>query len=575
MSVPVKTLTNDQKVWYARFVIGAILADDEISPSEVDFLKQVIGIVESPSEKKELMSLISSKKRPALSSPQGIPKEVLAAIFIELILIMISDLDFAEQEKEFLKEVSRLFNFTKSYYTELMNWGEAGLNWKNSQKYLIRKDGKIENFQVPLDKLTSEQKNWYAKVLIATIMLDGLVDDSELQFLKAAMSFLDNKKDQQQLVGYVRNKMSPPLSEPPDVPEDILLLIFFEVILIVSADESLSYAEQTHLKNICNLCGFSEDVISKAIEWCHQGINWKQNKNPLIGRCKFGSMPLKQQAQGPLEHHPENNSVLFRNLHCFVCDSPQVIKAFQLKPHSQEPHRNIFGITTYLESLTGNDYIDYNLIRPIVCPTCFFASTEKNLFRKSKTETPPKILENRKFKQFWLKDIEQKKVSLNGALGELSDIDRSVSTAVKSYQLAEKSARILAKVNHDQTFEWQVVTYKLYMAELLMSDGMENKAEEALEQARQLADELFKNAASNMTAIKSARLLYFIALYKNDVRVAGPYVDYIRNLHLNQTTTLNPNELAVLKKVYGETQIALKNRGDYKKEKLLGFHMAI
>ena len=114
MSVPVQKLNKEQKVWYAKFVIGAILADDEISPSEVDFLKQVISIVDSPAEKKELMQLISTKKRPPLSPPKSIPKEILAAIFIELVLIMISDLDFADKEKEYLQDVSNLFNFSKS-----------------------------------------------------------------------------------------------------------------------------------------------------------------------------------------------------------------------------------------------------------------------------------------------------------------------------------------------------------------------------------------------------------------------------------------------------------------------------
>jgi len=103
MSVPVQTLNKEQRVWYANLVISAILADDEISPSEVDFLKQVIVIVSDPEKKKELMQRISLKKKFPLTEPPGFAKEILAAIFIELSLIMISDLDFADDEKAFFE----------------------------------------------------------------------------------------------------------------------------------------------------------------------------------------------------------------------------------------------------------------------------------------------------------------------------------------------------------------------------------------------------------------------------------------------------------------------------------------
>ncbi len=575
MSVPVKQLTREQKIWYAKFVIGAILADDEISPSEVDFLKQVISIVDSPVYKKELMQLISLKKRPPLTAPKGIPKEILSAIFIELILIMISDLDFADKEKEFLKEVSTLFNFAKSYFAELMQWGEDGLEWKNSQKNLVSLERKIDNFRVPLDKLNSLQKKWYACVLIATIMLDGLVEDTELQFLKAAMSFLDNKKDQQQLVGYVRNKMSPPIPKPPDIPEPILRLIFFEVILIVSADESLSYKEQGHLKNIADICGFEDGFLEKAVQWCNQGISWKQNKNPLIARCKFGTTARQAEAHGPLVPFPGNNSVLYRNLECYACGSSKTIKGFQLKAHSQEPNRNIFGITTYLESLGDQDYIDFNQIKVFVCPDCLFASTDKNLFKKSKNEPVPPVLNNPKFKEKWRNGISQRKSRMNTDLKELEGIKRSLPVVINSYVAAVRTALELSKISKDQSYEWQAVTLKLTLSEILMNNGDEVKADETLEDAKAIADDLFRNAANNLIAIRSARLLFYIALYQNDLRVAGPFVDYIRNLYLKQGQDLKPNELAVLKKVYGETQSALKNRAEYKKERLTGYHLDI
>lgn len=575
MSVPVNRLNDEQKIWYARFVIGAILADEEITPSEVDFMKQVISIVSSPEEKKKLMGLISAKKRPPLTPPEGIAKEILAAIFIELVLIMISDLDFAEQEKVYLKEVSDLFSFTGSYFNEVMQWGQEGLEWKQSQRYLIKKDGNIDNFQVPLSKLNSQQKGWYAKILIATIMLDGLVDETELQFLKAAMSFVDNKKDQQQLVGYVRNKMAPPITKPPNMPEVVLALIFFEVILIVSADEALSYKEQNHLKTIADTCGFSKDFLDKAINWCQEGIKWKQNKNPLISRCKFSKSAPKAQIQGGFDQHPENSSVLVRNFECFICEGREMVTAFQLKPHTQEPNRNIFGITTYLESMGNNDYVDYNLLRVFICPGCFFASTEKNLFRKGANDPVPNELNKPKLKSNWLKTIDKRRTIMQPHIAELSSIERSMPAVTAIYEMAIQTEEAIGEANKDQLHLWQAVALKLTLAEIYMSNGEEQKADEYLAQVETEADNLFRNAQNDLVAIRSARVLFFIGLYRDDVRMAGPYVDYLRNLHLEQSSRLKKNEQAVLKKIFGETQNALKNRSDYTKERLFGYHLNI
>ena len=90
-----------------------------------------------------------------------------------------------------------------------------------------------------------------------------------------------------------------------------------------------------------------------------------------------------------------------------------------------------------------------------------------------------------------------------------------------------------------------------------------------------IAEDLFKNATNNLIAIRSARLLFYIALYQNDIRTAGPFIDYIRNLQHQQPDHLNPQDLNVLKKIYGETQSALKARSEYRKDNLTGYHLNI
>lgn len=577
MSVPVHTLSPEQKAWYANIVIAAILADDEISPSEVDFLKQVIIIVENPVKKKELMAMISSKNKPEITPPKGINNEILAAIFVELMLIMISDLDFVDEEKDFLKGIADLFRFEKPYYLELMRWAEEGLDWKTSQQYLLSDSEKIENFQVPIAELNSAQRKWYSQTLIATIMLDGAVDSSELSFLKAAVSFVDSRKDQMELMGYVRNKMAPRLTPPPDgMSGSILIIIFIEIIKLVSADESLTYTEQAHLKQISDLSGFSTSQFDKLIEWCNAGISWMQNKNPLIANCKICKTSLPAQPRAQLQQNKNNSSIVDREFECFVCESRQKVPYFQLKPHTQEPSRNIFGIVTYMDSLEGNDYIDHNLLRTIVCPNCLFATTNKDLFKKNPKEKLPQLFTDRKFKTEWIKTIKQRKAVFNDHIKDLFNLKRSGATVVKTYQLAIKTSDILADINRDESQRWQAITLTLTLAEIFINNGKMKRALEYLGKAKDKANKFFKNATDVIMSFRSARLLFFISLYENDVRSAGTYFDFINNnVSPNKFGSLKKSQQAVIKKIHGETKKAFEDRREYKKENLIGFHLNI
>ena len=573
MSVPVHTLNKEQRKWYAQIVIAAILADDEISPSEIDFLKQVIAIVDHPEDKKELMQMISSKKGPKISEPPGIQKEIMAAIFIELLLIMISDLDFADKEKKFLKKIADLFGLNKAYFTELMHWGEEGLAWKLSQQRLVAGEDENDNFDVPLNKLDPQQKKWYASTLISTIMLDGSIDESEISFLKAAVSFVDSKKDQMELLGYVRNKMAPKMLHPPEFPQNVLIRIFVEVIRIVAADEVMSYAEHSHLKQLSDKCGFSNELFNELLDWCNQGIKWMQNKNPLITNCKFNKKSdIPKATISGIEENPDNSSILNRDFECFACDSATKVRAFQLKPQTQEPQRNIFGITTYEESMAGRDFIDFNLIKIIICPSCFFASPSKELFRKNKKDKEPELISNPKFIKSWLDDVENRKAMFGEKLNEIPTIRRSASTVVKSYQLAIKVAESLGKANNDDNQMWQAVTLTLTLAEILMNYGKVKTADEYLTKTQEKAESLFKNSSNYVVTFRAARVLFYISLYLNDIQSAGPYVEFLKETQMRKLDELAPNELTVLKKVYGETRKAISNRSEFKKENLIGFH---
>ncbi|OGG99978.1 MAG: hypothetical protein A2600_11325 [Candidatus Lambdaproteobacteria bacterium RIFOXYD1_FULL_56_27] len=287
MTVPINLLKPDQKYWYARLMVSAILADGEIDKAEVEFLRQVIGVVKEPGQKVALMQLIESKQAPPIEEPPtSIPDQILAAIFVELMMVCIADASFDQTEKNFLLQVAGMMRFTEAYTKSLLAWLEEGLNWKRTQAQLLPPESGLTIGQIPVDRFTDAQKYWYAELIIATILLNGKPDEFEMEMLKMIVNSVETKEEKMRLFGFVKNRLAPHLSPPPDLPQDVLLLVLLNIIQVVTADEAISYKEQTYLGQVADICEIPTPVFSRLMAWANQGIAWKNNKNGLITRVR-------------------------------------------------------------------------------------------------------------------------------------------------------------------------------------------------------------------------------------------------------------------------------------------------
>jgi len=287
MTVPVQILSEEQRIWYGKLVVSAILADGNIDAAEIQFLKQVMETLKSPASKKEILGYIETKVAPPLVKPAtAIPDQILAAIYLELILVCISDSDFDQTERDFLVQAAEMMEFTSDYRNKMNYWLEEGLEWKLQQQEMLPAGSGISAGMVPVDKFTSEQKYWYASLMVATILLDKTLDQFELSFLKLAISIVESREDKLRLMAHVKNKITPLVGPPPDFSEEVLLTIIFSVVQIVSSDETVSYKEQTYLNRLFELCDVNPALHQRILAWCHKGVSWKMNKNTLAARVR-------------------------------------------------------------------------------------------------------------------------------------------------------------------------------------------------------------------------------------------------------------------------------------------------
>ncbi len=614
MSVPFKALTQSQRFWYAEMVIAAILADGEISQPETEFIKDIVRLVKKPEEKQDLMGRLASKRPPPISRPSGVLPKVLAAVFLELGLVLISDAVFTDEEKRFLAESSKVFHFSDHYFKELMDWCQEGLDWKKEQIQLISSDGKIDNLGVPIDGLNEDQLRWYAEVLVATIMSDQQLDASEVRFLKIAIDLVKDESYQQHLTEMVRNNTAPPLSQQPGIDENTLRRIFFEVMLIISADESLADEEEVYLKQLAEHCGFSETLYQRMVSWCRQGIRWKQMKNPLIDRCQIdqgsGDMKLFQAkkddggpqtftpdpepektpvdetptpseppAEAPTEplleseENQESNAITDFNLNCFVCGSTDIVKHFYLKPQSLKASHNMFGIPVYKVSSDGFDFIDYNLCKVTICPSCFFASTQKQMFRQKAGAPLPKVLQHPDFNKVWMEGCDQRAQVFQNYLQEIPSVKRSSAMVMKSYETAIDAAMTLADLNNSFELIWHAITIRLTLAEVLMQQGQVVEAESLLRQIQKKAAGLFKTIKQKFVTFRSGRLVMLIAVYFGNEKIADHYFDYFQKLNDKKFNQMKSEDQKLFKLVFGEMKRAHRNKEAHFHKNMNGFKL--
>ncbi len=573
MSIPIHLFSEDQKNWYARFVVAAILADEEISVPEVEYIRYVMSIVSDPVERSYLIESIRNKSTPELAGPVGLKSEQLIVVFIELILIMISDFELLDLERLFLKSVSILFCFPETLYKEMIDWGEEGLRWKNFRRFMISEQEVDPHLKVPLEKFNEEQKFWYAKALISAIICDGHVDESEIRFINKAVSIIEDSEKQKQLLGYVSNKMAPNTEQPPEIPYVVIILIFMEMLLIVSADESLSIKEMSFLRRFAEICCFPEEQYSRLMDWCEKGIQWKKSKIRLI---KTGSQ-IKTVSKSPIKVKAKRQTVnasSFEVFHrrCFICEHESDVSIYVLAKDAAESGRNIFEISHYEKTVFGNTN-DYNHYRVAICPSCCFASSNQILFRKDSSQAMPQKFMAEGNRKIWIKRSIETRPRIKAEVDFYDHANRGVDGALIIYQQAVESERFFLYHDHDKDSNDEIISLKLYMAEILMKENRREDAEKQLMEVAKIANDKFCHSKHRLSvsSFKKAKLLFLISLYFEDREKATCYYNYFNDaLKTAEENNLDDVYLK-LREITQLVTLIFKHKESYFRSNLNGF----
>ena len=573
MKALMQRLSEEQQVWLVDLAVAAIWADGEITMPEFENFSRLVSCLNDPLQKKLSVKKLEDRKVVPVSLPEGLPKEVLPVIYQEIMGIMICDWILAEEEKDLLEQLSDIFGFTKMYRAKLIHWAEEGMAWQEEQRYLLPKGITLDDSRVPLHEMDGPQKVWYAEALISAIMIDGLIDEIQMRILKRAMVFIDNPKEVQRLIGYVKNKLRPSLLSPPGLNNETIYQIFFEILRVISTNE-LSSKELVFIGDYARVCNMPQGVEDQAVDWLKKGITWRQKKKSMTEGAAFdndGASSLAKSEDRWLDH-PVNNSLTYRDQACWFCEEDFEIKVYRLRPKSQKPMSNLFGIPYYKEPMTKADhFLDFNRIRISLCPRCLFASPAKEMFKPKTGGVKPKVFGMREFQDFWRKGLDGRKTAFEGLLKERDPLKSNLSEVKSLYRVAIQGAEALKQFDPVGLNQWAPVSLKLTLAEILMGEGQPTEAEKILFEAEALAQKLQTSTRENRYSLMSARLLFMIALYKGDKMAAGGLLNFFLKLKDEKFASMTQEEKSQFSGMLGGVKRDFEDREELVKTKLEGF----
>ncbi len=498
MLIPIEELDQRQRLWFAKLCINVVLLSDEISISEMNFVQSVINLITDPVAVKALLKSWEAEEAFALEEPpKSLNQNQRALIYMEIIHLVIQDKQLNEKESKYLANLANIFSFSPNYYKELMHHCLEGLAWLQGQNEILNRHIDAIN-PVDLYGLNQSPREWYARLLVIAILMVNNPSSSVLDKTNLAIDSLESAQMKKLLKAHLQKSIMPGPKPPPAMREEQLILILMDILQVLGSRGGVTEKGDRFFSQLLLVCKQEGPRYSAFIDWCNLGLSWRKGQIQLAAKAKIDHPEETQHNPEGVEQHPENTSLIVRNFGCFVCHSSAKFASFTLIPNSQKTVNNIFGIPTYHGSKEGYDACDYNKIKLITCPMCFFTSASKDYFKKFPDDRAPKEITG-KFKDQWMKSIPQFREVMGGKFNPM-DLNRSKEQVYEHYKLAFKSAEMMG-MKPDSRAANDGLTLLLTQAQILTSYG-------AMEEAARVLKRINDSILSRVGEFEKPSLLF-------------------------------------------------------------------
>ena len=117
--------------------------------------------------------------------------------------------------------------------------------------------------QLPnVEAMSSAEKTWFARSIAGMVVADGHTDKSEMEFLKEAISFLDDKDEVNNIMKVIKEGKIPEMDSLEIDPKQAFLMLKYLAQLMV-ADSDLATKEISFFLFSGKLLGFNNEILTK------------------------------------------------------------------------------------------------------------------------------------------------------------------------------------------------------------------------------------------------------------------------------------------------------------------------
>lgn len=454
--------------------------------------------------------------------------------------------------------------------------------------------------------LDDKIQEWLSKAAIGIICADHKISRSEKLFFEAIVKYDRDKERVLRYIDMIKGNVQPKL-ETMRVDEETAFHLLDNLAWILVSNQTIKVAEEKYFEFVCSTIGVDDKIASGFLNMAKTRINSNQIRSQTQAQIQEATLvyqpemqPLTfvmkqqgskskalasakkqsgQQSAGSkgdgahISRSAHNNAVKIRQFTCFVCGSEDTIQYNVLEPKSQKPETNIFGIPSYKAANKGFNFVDFNMVKLAVCPSCYYASANKEDFRRRPVDEAPKYLSNKAFNTYWIGTIfDRQEKLLNFNMAEYYDLHPSLELVEVLYDIRIQAIEKGCELSKEDSIRWEAVTTKLTLAEILSGRGREDRVNQLLKECVEQSREVFEKSAELTYTYKAGRVLFYLALYFEDKKIYGEMIDYFsRSVRENNEPSTEDGKL--LKKIAKELRRSFDDREDYAKKALDGLHL--
>ena len=131
-------LTEDQKNWLAVAICGAIIADGNIAPEEIQYLERALSFLSSQTKVDSLIEAVKSQSLPAVEECPNATRAQEAQMLMELAMVVSSDNSLSTREMDYLFHIGRKLGFGQEYVRIIIRWASEKIVWHRKMLQLIQ-----------------------------------------------------------------------------------------------------------------------------------------------------------------------------------------------------------------------------------------------------------------------------------------------------------------------------------------------------------------------------------------------------------------------------------------------------